>query len=102
MSNVSDSIGLWGSGQKETKLDIIRDIGKVGQVKTLLISNLKISTLRKIRKSVNEGFTLTLKPGSSKSECLEELHKIFPDLERSTPLIGMQNLIEVVNKCQKA
>lgn len=96
----ADSIGLWGSGSKETKLDIIQEIGDISGVRSLLISNLKISTLRKVRKLVKKGFDQKLTPGKDKTQCLKELHKVFPSIDRATPLIGMLNLIEVVNNCQ--
>ena len=98
----SDSIGLWGSGSKETKLDVVVEIGALANTRSLLITNLKLSYLRKIRRRVKEGFDQKLEPGKNKTECLRELIKVFPDIDKNTPLIGMLDLIEVINKCQKS
>lgn len=99
-TKAAESIGLWGTGNKETKLTVIQDIGKLAGVKTLSITTLKLSYLKRIRRMASKGFEQKLVLGKNKTECFNELVKVFPKLDKNTSLAGMRDLIEVVNKCQ--
>lgn len=70
-------------------------------VKSLTLGSLKKSDLLLIRKKTKRGFETKVSMFANKKGCLAELHKVLPFIKNNLSLLGMQELIEVVNKCQK-
>lgn len=96
-----ETIGHWTKRNKETKLDVIQDIASHAGVKSLCIGELTLAYIKKIRTKCSEGFECQLMRRTNKAEAHAELTKVFPDLAYRLSLVGMLDLIEVVNKCQK-
>lgn len=70
-------------------------------MKSLSIGSLNKRDLVLIRKKVKRGFEEKLTLSANKRGCLDELSKVFPRIKNNLSLIGLQELIEVVNRCQK-
>ena len=70
-------------------------------VKSLTLSSMKKSDLLLIRKKTKRGFECKLTSFACKKGCLAEINKVFPFVKNNLSLLGMQELIEVINRCQK-